>query len=81
MWVLWISNEVRESEAWGSWARGKGCPVPHLTFLPQQEGVEAQVVDGQVEPALARHAALPEVTGVVVDQLLALWHAELLPHL
>lgn len=39
------------------------------------------MVDGQVEPALPGHPALPVAAGVVVDQLLALWHPELLPHL
>lgn len=52
-----------------------------LTFLAQQEGVEAQVVDGQVEPALPGHAALPVAAGIVVDQLLPLRHPKLLPHL
>ena len=54
--------------------------LPALTLLAQQEGVEAQVVDGQVEPALPRHAALPVAAGVVVDQLLSLGHPKLLPH-
>lgn len=61
-----------------------GCthlPRLVLTFLPQQEGVEAQVVDGQVEPALPGHSALPVAAGVVVDQLLTLRHPKLLPHL
>lgn len=52
-----------------------------LTFLAQQEGEEAQVVDTQVEPALAGHSALPIATRVVVDQLLSFRHPELLPHL
>lgn len=54
---------------------------PMLTFLAQQEGVEAQVVDSQVEPALPGHAALPVAAGIVVDQLLPLRHPKLLPHL
>jgi len=51
-----------------------------LTLLAQQKGVEAEVVDGQVEPALPGHTALPVATGVVVDQLLPIGHPELLPH-
>lgn len=54
---------------------------PTLTLLAQQEGVEAQVVDSQVEPALPGHMALPVAAGVVVDQLLPLVHPKLLPHL
>lgn len=52
-----------------------------LTFLAQQEGVKAQVVDCQVEPALPGHTALPVAAGIVVDQLLSLRHPELLSHL
>lgn len=55
--------------------------APVLTFLAQQEGIEAQVVDGQVEPALPGHAALPVAAGIVVDKLLPLGHPKLLPHL
>lgn len=39
------------------------------------------MVDGQVEPALPGHAALPVAAGIVVDQLLPLRHPKLLPHL
>ena len=39
------------------------------------------MVDAQVEPALARHLALPVAAGVVVDQLLLLRHAEQLAEL
>lgn len=58
----------------------QGAPLLPLTLLAQQKGVEAKVVDGQVEPALPRHSALPVAAGVVVDQLLPLGHPELLPH-
>lgn len=39
------------------------------------------MVDGQVEPALPGHTALPVAAGVVVDQLLPLGHPKLPPHL
>lgn len=66
-------------EGWlGRWGDAR---APTLTFLAQQEGVEAQVIDSQVEPALPGHTALPVAAGVVVDQLLPLGHPELLPHL
>lgn len=51
------------------------------TFLPQQVGVEAQVVDAEIQPPLPRHFALPVAAGVVVDQLLLLRHAEQLTEL
>lgn len=51
------------------------------TFLSKQEGVEAQVVDGQVEPALSWDSALPVAAGVIIHQLLLLRHAKQLPHL
>lgn len=51
-----------------------------LTLLAEQKGVEAEVVDGQVEPALPGHTALPVATGVIIDQLLPIGHPELLPH-
>ena len=81
-----------EEDARNSWRLGQGleagagagvmqgAPLLALTLLAQQKGVEAKVVDGQVEPALPRHSALPVAAGVVVDQLLPLGHPELLPH-
>ena len=39
------------------------------------------MVDAEVEPALARHLALPVAAGVIVDQLLLLRHSEQLPKL
>lgn len=51
------------------------------TFLPQKVGVEAQVVDAEVQPSLPRHLALPVAAGVVVDQLLLLGHPKQLPEL
>lgn len=51
------------------------------TFFAQQEGVEAQVVDGQVEPALPWDSAFPGAAGVIVDQLLLLRHPEQPAHL
>lgn len=51
------------------------------TLLAQQEGVEAQVVDGQVKPALPRHSALPVAAGVIIHQLLLLRHPKQPPHL
>lgn len=51
------------------------------TFLAQQEGVEAEVVDGQVEPALPRHATFPVAARVIVDQLLLFGHPKQLAHL
>lgn len=47
-----------------------------LTLLAQEEGVEAEVVDAEVEPALAGHPALPAAAGVVGDQLLRLREVE-----
>lgn len=39
------------------------------------------MVDAEVQPSLPRHFALPVAAGVVVDQLLLLWHTEQLPEL
>lgn len=80
-----MRDQLRAWGTWGTWVCG-GAPTaptrwPVLTFLSQQEGIEAQMVDGQVEPALPWHAALPVAAGVVVDQLLPLRHPELLSHL
>lgn len=47
-----------------------------LTFLAQEEGVEAEVVDAEVQPALAGHPALPAAARVVGDQLLCLGEVE-----
>lgn len=47
-----------------------------LTLLAQKEGVEAEVVDAEVEPALARYPALPAAARVEGDQLLCLRKAE-----
>lgn len=51
------------------------------TLLAQQEGVKAQVVDGQVQPALPRHSALPVAAGVIIHQLLLIRHPKQPPHL
>lgn len=53
----------------------------HLTLFSKQEGVEAQVIDGEVEPALTRHSTLPVAARVIVHQLLLLRHPKQLPHL
>lgn len=39
------------------------------------------MVDGQVEPTLSRHSALPIAAGVIVHQLLLVRHPEEPPHL
>ena len=54
---------------------------PSLTLFAQQVGVEADVVDAEVEPALPGHPALPVTAGVVVDQLLLLRHPKQLTEL
>lgn len=51
------------------------------TLLAQQEGVEAQVVDGQVEPALPGHSPLPIAAWIIIHQLLFIWHPKQPPHL
>lgn len=51
------------------------------TFFSQQVGVEAQVVDAEVQPALSRDFALPVAAGVIVDQLLLIRHPKQLPEL
>lgn len=51
------------------------------TLLAQQEGVEAQVVDRQVEPALPWHSTLPVAAGVIIHQLLLIRHPKQPPHL
>lgn len=51
------------------------------TLLAEQEGVKAQVVDGQVQPALSWHSALPVAAGVIIDQLLLIRHPKQPPHL
>lgn len=51
------------------------------TFFSQQVGVEAQVVDAEVQPSLSRDFALPVAAGVIVDQLLLVWHPKQLPEL
>lgn len=52
-----------------------------LTLLAQQVRVEAQVVDAEVETALPGHSALPVAAGVIVHQLLLVWHPEQPPKL
>lgn len=52
-----------------------------LTLLAQQVRVEAQVVDAEVETALPGHPALPVAAGVIVHQLLLVWHPEHPPKL
>lgn len=47
-----------------------------LTLLAQEERVEADVVDTEVQPALAGHPAFPAAAGVVGDQLLRLGEVE-----
>lgn len=54
----------------------KALGLATLTFLAQEEGVEAEVVDAEVEPALAGHPALPAAARVVGDQLLRLGEVE-----
>lgn len=39
------------------------------------------MVDAEVEPSLPRHLSLPVAAGVIVDQLLLLWHPEQLTKL
>lgn len=51
------------------------------TLLAQQEGVEAQVVDRQVEPALPWDSSLPVAAGVIIHQLLLVRHPKQPPHL
>lgn len=51
------------------------------TFFSQQVGVEAQVVDAEVQPSLSRDLALPVAAGVIVDQLLLIRHPKQLPEL
>lgn len=51
------------------------------TLLAQQEGVKAQVVDGEVKPALSWHSALPVAAGVIINQLLLIRHPKQPPHL
>lgn len=51
-------------------------PNASLTFLAQEEGVEAEVVDAEVQPALAGNPALPAAAGVIGDQLLCLREVE-----
>ena len=42
------------------------CPANNkLCFLPHQEGIEAQVVDTAVHPALPWHSVLPVTAGVI----------------
>lgn len=52
-----------------------------VTFFSQQVGVEAEVVDAEVEPSLPRNFALPVAAGVIVDQLLLIGHPKQLPEL
>lgn len=47
-----------------------------LTFLAQEEGVEAEMIDAEVQPALAGYPALPAAAGVIGDQLLCLREVE-----
>lgn len=47
-----------------------------LTFLAQEEGIEAEVVDTEVQPALAGYPALPAAARIVGDQLLRLREVE-----
>lgn len=47
-----------------------------LTFFAQEEGVEAEVVNAEVQPALAGNPALPAAAGVIGDQLLCLREVE-----
>lgn len=47
-----------------------------LTFLAQEEGIEAEVVDTEVQPALAGHPALPAAARIVSHQLLRLGEVE-----
>lgn len=54
--------------------RGQGRTS--LTFFAQEEGVEAEMVDAEVQPALAWHPALPAAARVVGDQLLCLGEVE-----
>lgn len=55
--------------------------MPGRTLLAQQEGVEAQMVDRQVKPALPRDSSLPVAAGVIIHQLLLIRHPEQPPHL
>lgn len=52
-----------------------------LTLLAQQVRVEAEVVDAEVETTLPGHSALPITAGVIVHQLLFVWHPEQPPKL
>lgn len=47
-----------------------------LTFLAEEEGIEAEVVDAEVQPALAGNPAFPAAAGIIGDQLLRLWEVE-----
>lgn len=47
-----------------------------LTLFSQQVGVEAEVVDTEVQPSLTGHFSLPVAAGVVVHQLFLFGHAE-----
>lgn len=53
----------------------------YLTLFSKQEGVETQVIDREVEPALTWHSTLPVAARVIVHQFLLLRHPKQLPHL
>lgn len=52
-----------------------------LTLLAEQVRVKAEVVDAEVETALPGDSTLPVAAGVVVHQLLLVWHPEQPPKL
>jgi len=52
-----------------------------LTLFAQQKGIETEVIDSEVQPALPGYTSLPVAARMVIDQLLHLWHPKLLPHL
>lgn len=70
---LWTAQTSRGST---SPVNARIAPNASLTFLAQEEGVEAEMVDAEVQPALAGNPALPAAAGVIGDQLLRLREVE-----
>ena len=60
----------------GASSTWEGPNRPSLTLLAQEEGIEAEVVDAEIEPALTGHPALPAAARVIGDQLLGLREVE-----
>lgn len=47
-----------------------------VTLFSEQEGVESQVIGGEVDPALTRHSPFPAAAGVMSHQFFFQWKAK-----